>query len=223
MTSLMLKFVMNRSARRLFSSFKPKRTGDLDAGKQFTSDVLLYKNTDTNSMKYLLYFSGLNFFVWMVPGYLTMKNFDDMIEFSQRRKKFVQQGLVEEEWWESLVGWINEHKFITRLLLQSVAMIGFLFTAMFSIRNVRMMTLLKDGQTVKFRTWTVIPSEEKFIEHKIPLSNISALSSRNDDKSVYIRFKVKGQPLYYLVDKNRGEFFNTQVYDKTVGYSRVFK
>ena len=223
MTATILRAVLNRSARRLFSSFKPRKPSGSSSVEAITSDVLLYKNPDTKKMTYLLYFSGLNCAVWLVPGYFTMKNFNAMVELTQRRKKFVDEGLIDSEWWESLVFWVNEHSFATRLLVQSIAFIGFLFTAMFAIRNIRKMTLLKDGKTVKFHTWTVFPSEEKFLEHTVPLSEISALSSRTDDKSAYVRLKVKGQPLFYLMDRRNGTFFNPQVYDKTVGYSRVFK
>lgn len=219
----MFKYILNGTVRRFFSSVKAKKVDTFDPAKDVTRDFLLYKNPNTAAMRYLFYFAGLNFIVWALPGYYTFVNFNEMLQMSEKRKKLVEQGVLARQWWESLVGWINEHKLVTQVVVQGLASAGFLLVGLFAARSVRQVVLLKGGQMVRMRTWTVIPSESRFVEYTVPVSNVSALTSRSDKKSPYVRLKIKGHPFYYLMDKRAGEFVSPQLYDKTIGYTRIFK
>ena len=208
---------------RRFSTFKPQRHIHFDPAKDITSDIVLFKNEkSTKSLKYLFIFAGLNFAFWLLPSVGGLRYLNDFVTISNRRKKYVEEGVLERELWETLIHWIDHHRMITSAFLASVACSGFFLVAFYSSRSVRKITILKGGQIANLQTWLPIPMESYSNEMVVPVTNISALNTRNDNQN-FLRLKVKGFPFHFLMDKYNGVFVNPVVFDKTIAFNRVLK
>ncbi|XP_053544833.1 transmembrane protein 223 [Bombina bombina] len=86
---------------------------------------------------------------------------------------------------------------------------------LFSRRSVSAVTLHKGGELVTITTASLLGTGSSF---SVPLRHISCMAHRSEVPAM-IPFKVKGRPLYYLLDKN-GRITNAKLFDITVGAYR---
>lgn len=209
---------------RRFATFKPQaRPGKFDPAKEITSDVVVFKNEkSTKDLKLYFTLSICNCCFWLLPGYSGLRYLGDLSELSRRRKKYFEEGLCEKEYWEYLVDFMSEHKTIGFIILQISAFSGFFMVAIFAMRNIRRMALLKGGEKVNLQTWLPIPLKDYSHEMILPVKDISALNTRHSG-GPFVRLKLKGFPFYFLMDKKNGEFTQPLIFDKTIAYERKFK
>ncbi|OCT68259.1 hypothetical protein XELAEV_18039557mg [Xenopus laevis] len=86
---------------------------------------------------------------------------------------------------------------------------------LFSRRSVSAITLHGGGERVTIVTAGFFGSESSF---SVPLRHISSMAHRSEVPAM-IPLKVKGRPLYYLLDK-QGHVSNARLFDITVGAYR---
>ncbi|KAM4617755.1 transmembrane protein 223 [Discoglossus pictus] len=86
---------------------------------------------------------------------------------------------------------------------------------LFSKRSVSAVTLHKGGELVTIITAGIFGTGSSF---SIPLRHISCMAHRSEVPAM-IPIKVKGRPLYFLLDKN-GRVSNAKLFDITVGAYR---
>ncbi|CAJ0936675.1 unnamed protein product [Ranitomeya imitator] len=87
---------------------------------------------------------------------------------------------------------------------------------LFSRRSVNAVTLHAGGQRVTIATAGVFGLGSSF---NIPLRHVSCMAHRSEVPAM-IPLKVKGRPLYYLLDK-QGQVSNAKLFDLTVGAYRT--
>ncbi|XP_069501257.1 transmembrane protein 223 [Ambystoma mexicanum] len=88
---------------------------------------------------------------------------------------------------------------------------GFLF----SQRSVSKVLLHRGGQMLTFNTSAPFGAGSCFT---VPLRHVSCMAHRSEVPSM-IPLKIKGRPLYFLLDK-QGQVFNAKLFDITVGAYR---
>ncbi|KAG8564261.1 hypothetical protein GDO81_016395 [Engystomops pustulosus] len=87
---------------------------------------------------------------------------------------------------------------------------------LFSRRSINAVTLHAGGDRVTIATAGVFGLGSSF---SIPLKHISCMAHRSEVPAM-IPLKVKGRPLYYLLDK-QGQVSNAKLFDLTVGAYRT--
>ncbi|XP_044126476.1 transmembrane protein 223 [Bufo gargarizans] len=87
---------------------------------------------------------------------------------------------------------------------------------LFSRRSVSAVTLHAGGDTVTIATAGVFGLGSSFT---VPLRHVSCMAHRSEVPAM-IPLKVKGRPLYYLLDK-QGQVSNAKMFDLTVGAYRT--
>ncbi|KAJ1108517.1 hypothetical protein NDU88_005893 [Pleurodeles waltl] len=86
---------------------------------------------------------------------------------------------------------------------------------LFSRRSVSQVLLHRGGQQVTIHTSALFSSGSSFT---VPLRHVSCMAHRSEVPSA-IPLKIKGRPLYFLLDK-QGQVFNGKLFDVTVGAYR---
>lgn len=181
--------------------------------------------TDTNVTKHVEVYRFDNFrhfAVIKVFGLIQLMFWAYLADFSNRYLKDATPPVVKDEGasrWARISAKFTENKYrngITAicLLLGNVVAVG---VALFTLRSVRSVILMKGGEKVYIQTYSPIRNVRGF---EVPLSHVSCMQSRLQ-KSSYISLKVKGHWMYYLIDQ-RGTFPHPKLFDNTVGTKRTF-
>lgn len=207
---------------RKFATYKPIRTSQFNPAKDITSDVVVYTNNNESTFRWLFTFAGLNFICWLLPGVVGLSYLDDLAALSRRREKAVEKGIYEKEWWEVIIKFMDNNRLLTFGIFQALATGGLMASGFFSTRSIHKLVICKGGEVAKFYTWFPVPIKAKK-ELIVPIKNVSALTSREDTETAFVRLKIKGRPFYFLMDKRVGKFVNPTVFDKTIAFKRNFK
>ncbi|KAL3873100.1 hypothetical protein ACJMK2_036258 [Sinanodonta woodiana] len=203
---------VNRSqnASNYASSNKEKYITHFQITNNVPNNVLLYSCNKSKAMILISFFGLTQFFFWSV-----------MAEFAYTKFKDIpaQENDNSVAWWRKIN--FGANKFRYSFLFVSVLFGGVLLymTCLYPLRTVTQIWLLKGGEMIKLVTYAPFAMKRSIM---IPLEKVSCNQARNGP-GTQIYMKVKNKPMYFVLDKASGKFYDGQLFDYTVGMKRALK
>ncbi|XP_063244933.1 transmembrane protein 223 [Bacillus rossius redtenbacheri] len=197
--------LVNSGVRKISTQSAAYSTG-IEENTKVVKDVLLYRYDRLKYMRALSLFGVSQYLFWTFLGHTTYTTLKDVP---------VEEKNDNDPWWKKIN--LGEQKYrlgITILCL--VVGHGLLAsTWLYSLKSIRYLVLRKGGNNVSIVTYTPVGQTRTITTD---LNKVSCTESRLSAR-VHLPVKVKGYSLYFMLDKD-GEFFNPQLFDRTVGMRR---
>ncbi|CAN8000398.1 unnamed protein product [Ixodes hexagonus] len=177
----------------------------------------LYRYDNFRVFAALRIFGVSQVFLWTYLAYVSQTLFDDPKLVSKMRK---EDSGEEKTFAQTLAEKLTVGKYRNSLTAFCLIFANGVVAAasIYMLRSVRSVVLLKGGQSVYIQTYAPFRTLRGF---QVPLEHLNCLHSRGQ-KSAYISLKVKGRWFYFMLDQ-KGLFPHPQLFDQTVGLSRILK
>ncbi|XP_028658627.1 transmembrane protein 223 [Erpetoichthys calabaricus] len=181
---------------------------------EVSRDVLLFEHERTTFFRLLGFFCLGQFIFWTYLAHFaftTLKDtgFKDTVIVGDEGKNLPKLGGI------SLNLGSNKWRYGFTASCFTVGSLILAAGVAFARRSVSRVVLRKGGQEVHFSTYYPFGMKSEFT---VPLRHVSSVAHRAEVPSM-IPVKIKGHPLYYLLDK-QGQLYNPKLFDLTVGAYR---
>uniref|UniRef100_A0A8C5QQ76 Transmembrane protein 223 n=1 Tax=Leptobrachium leishanense TaxID=445787 RepID=A0A8C5QQ76_9ANUR len=186
----------------LWPSFTPALSRYLRA-ESVTNDLVLFEHRRPRFFRLLGLFCGAQAGFWAYMAHFGFTSLRDTREKSPGQEPEQQKRNLGSPLWRA--------GFTLSCLTVGELAAGLLF----SLRSVCAITLHRGGEKVTIATAGFFGVGSSF---SMPLRHISSMAHRSEVPAM-IPLKVKGRPLYFLLDK-QGHVSNAKLFDITVGAYR---
>jgi hypothetical protein len=122
-------------------------------------------------------------------------------------------------WWGTVIELQSRYR--DRIAVACIAMgyVVLAFTAIYPLRTITKLVLLKGGQVVRLSTYNHFGRVKDYL---VPLKDISCKQSRMS-KGAQVSMKIRGRWFYYMMDKREGVFHDAKLFDFVIGLNRFSK
>ncbi|CAG2182684.1 unnamed protein product, partial [Oppiella nova] len=115
----------------------------------------------------------------------------------------------------------NSTQVLLSLTALTVGQLSMALLCFYAIRSVRYVILAPGGQSVRFTTFSVTGSPNRYRHYDAPVEHVSTQQHRSAGGILPV--KLKGKWMYFLVDTKTGHFYKPALFDRTVGVFRILK
>ena len=198
------------------------RVHSLDVSKEFTKDIVLYKNDNLKHLRRLQFAAFANFVLFTYVITMFLKHFRLPLSSTPADEDKKEAASPEESWWKALFssrrssGESHTRKVITGMCVLA-GHGGLAAAAFYSTRSVNTLVVRRGGTHVTLLTSRAV-AISRLRQLTVPLTDVSCVAGRSG-ASPFVKIKIKGQPFFFILDK-KGTFYNTYLFDRTVGLLR---